>query len=181
MDEEKLLDLLEMQLALLVKKGSISDARMKRMEEVISTHHAQLDERIAGMDPDALKQMAEHRLQRELWFKKRYPQAYQKFMEERSHHRRVLAKMHPEMAEQIQAMRERFQNGNPGGETPVHMHEQVSWEELIRPVIHLLRLRERRSPFVGGKGWPGKEEDENAGTRHDADRKEDREDVSEGH
>lgn len=152
MDEEKLLDLLEMQLALLAKKGAISEDRMKRMEEVISRHHAAVDERFADMDPEAFRQMARRRVQRERWFKKHYPQAWQTFMEERRYHREVLRTLHPEMADQIQAMREKFQNQGAASDAG----HGNSWEDWIRPVSHLLKIREH-GKFFAGKDDPARD------------------------
>ncbi len=152
MDEEKLLDLLEMQIALLVRKGGISDERMQRLSDSIARQHAALDERFAEMDPSALRQMAEWRMHRERNFRRKYPQAYQRFMDERAYHRALLEQRHPQLAEQLKEIRERFQKTAVGttDERPKLPGANV-WEDFVKSISSFSSLLKHEEPGRDGQ------------------------------
>ncbi|MBR1693643.1 MAG: SulP family inorganic anion transporter [Lachnospiraceae bacterium] len=82
-DEAIFLSELEMELAVLAQEGKLSDERENLMEEKIIARNSQLRKAILSQSEDSVKRLAGRRKARELAFRRRNPEAYDRLVKER--------------------------------------------------------------------------------------------------
>ncbi len=97
MDEESVLDLLEMQLAVMAEKGEITQDRLAGLEQCLADAHARLDVQQARLGQELLFSALMMRREREADFQASHPEAWAMLQGEREKHRELLYRDHPEV------------------------------------------------------------------------------------
>lgn len=108
LDEEKFMDLLEMRLAMMENKGDLSAAQYQKIMADLVAYHAHLDEKLIGMEREALKRIVHFRMHRERYFKTHYPETFEQFRQARNRHRQILKQENPALAARIEAWRKQL-------------------------------------------------------------------------
>ncbi len=86
-DEAMFLNELEMELAILVEEGKLSDEYENKMEENILERDTQLTKKIGKQGEESIGRLAKYRKKREKAFQKKHPKAYERLMQERKERR----------------------------------------------------------------------------------------------
>ena len=82
-DEAMFLEELELELALLVEQGELSQEREDLLEEKILSRHSKLEEKIRTRSEESAKRVKRHRKSLEQNFKEHHPAAYERLLKER--------------------------------------------------------------------------------------------------
>ena len=116
MDEERFLDIVEMQLAEYDASHSPEAENdsdyirfrqdMEKIENSIASYHAALDHKLAEKDSRLVTDLIRARRKRELAFKKKAPKAYERYRAERHSHRQILREKYPELLSRIDEIRD---------------------------------------------------------------------------
>lgn len=100
-DENKFLDLLEMQLAILAERKAANVCLLPNIEERILQYHANLGKALSERTKDDLLKLIEIREKNEERLAKNHPDAYEHFKKEREKYWEQLEEEHPELVHRI--------------------------------------------------------------------------------
>ncbi len=101
-DEDELLDMLEMQFAVMGQPERTGED----VENRIIERHIYLEEKMTGKGEEPLGRIVRHRRRRDERFKKKHPEAYRVVQDERAHLMELLEKRNPELARRLKEEKE---------------------------------------------------------------------------
>lgn len=110
LDEEKFLDFLEVQIALLRDSGKIEKDTYEIVNDELLRYHARLDAELDGRDAGMLGRIVEKRHEREQRIRERDPKLYEVLLNERRRHREILKVVSPSLYERLQELRSELED-----------------------------------------------------------------------